>query len=86
MLVEIFLPCFFGNEIMLASNSLSYCLFSSDWTEQNITYKKKMIIFIERLRRPIVITAGKIVNLSLITFTSVCIRIIVFFLNKILFY
>lgn len=73
MLFEIFLPCFFGNEIMLASNNLSYSLFSSEWTEQNISYKKKMIIFTERLRRPIVITAGKIVNLSLITFTSVCI-------------
>lgn len=75
MVFEIFLPCFFGNEIILASNNLSYSLFSSDWTEQTSTYKKKLIIFTERLRRPIVITAGKIVNLSLTTFTSVCILI-----------
>lgn len=74
MLFEIFLPCFFGNEIILSSDNLSYCLFSSDWVEQTITYKKKMIIFAERLKRPIVITAGKFVKLSLITFTSVCIH------------
>lgn len=71
MLFELLLPCFFGNEIMLKSDALSYCLFSSDWTEQTPQYKRKLIIFTERLKRPIKITAGKIIFLSLSTFTSV---------------
>lgn len=73
MLFELLLPCFFGNEIMLKSDQLSYCIFSSDWINQTLQYKKKLIIFTERLKRPIKITAGKIIILSLSTFTSVII-------------
>lgn len=71
LLFEMSLPCYFGNEIILKSDALSYCIFSSDWTGQDLQYKKKMIIFTERLKRPIQISAGKIILMSLTTFTSV---------------
>lgn len=70
MIIQIFLPCFFGNLVFYKSLELSGFLYSSDWIDQSMKYKKSVIIFGERLRRPIVITAG-ILNLKLETFIAV---------------
>jgi hypothetical protein len=41
------------------------------WYKYNIKCRRALIILMERSRRPIIITAGKILDLSLETFTTV---------------
>lgn len=70
MSIQIFLPCFFGNLIFHKSSELSGFLYSSNWIDQPKAYKKNFILFCERLKRPIILTAG-ILNLKLDTFITV---------------
>lgn len=62
---------FLGNEIKVASTSLLYCLFESNWMEQTETCKRKMIILSEKLKRHKLIMVAKLYPLSLEIFNSV---------------
>ncbi|XP_037030722.1 odorant receptor 94a-like [Bradysia coprophila] len=68
---EIFMLTYFGNEIMLSYDQLSYCLFESDWFEQPESTKKCMIIFGEYLKKPLTLMIGKLYPLTLETFTKI---------------
>ncbi len=69
---EIFMINYFGDEIMLSSTRVLYCLFESDWFEQPQTTIKCIIIFGEYLKQPHEIIIGKLYPLTLETFTRVC--------------
>ncbi|XP_026481369.1 odorant receptor 2a-like [Ctenocephalides felis] len=69
--LQIFLPCYFGNEISSKSALVSQSAFSSSWIETDSKIKKNMIIFMERSKRPLKIYAGKVFELSLGTFTMI---------------
>lgn len=71
-LSEIFMITYFGNEIMLSSNRLSYCLFESEWMEQPHKTKKCIIIFGECLLQPHVLLIAKLYPLTVESFTKVC--------------
>lgn len=71
---EIFVITYFGNDIKLSSNRLSYCLFQSDWTGQPQSTQKNIVIFGEYLKHPHEIKIGKLYPLTLETFRRVCIN------------
>nr|QGW45418.1 odorant receptor 45 [Bradysia odoriphaga] len=68
---EVFMITYFGNEIMLSSNRLSYSLFESDWYNQPQSTKKCIIIFGEYLKQPQVLLVGKLYPLTLETFNKI---------------
>ncbi|XP_037032673.1 odorant receptor 94a-like [Bradysia coprophila] len=68
---DLFMITYFGNEIMLSSNRVSYSLFESDWIEQPQSTKKNIIIFGEYLKQPHVLVIGKLYPLTLETFTRI---------------
>nr|QGW45393.1 odorant receptor 20 [Bradysia odoriphaga] len=68
---DIFMIMYLGNEIKLASDQLSYCLFECNWMDQLTSGKKPIIILTERLKRSQELTVGKLYPLNLQTFTSV---------------
>lgn len=72
MTLQIFLPCYFGNEILISSQHLSMDLFHSDWTSKSHKFKIAMKLFMENAKRPIKITAFGIFEVNLATFTSIC--------------
>lgn len=76
-IAELFTISHFGNEIVMASDRLSYSLFESDWLEQPILTKKCMIIFGEHLKKPQTLLVGKIYPMDLETFTKVVSMLIV---------
>jgi hypothetical protein len=41
------------------------------WYDYDLKSKKALIVLMERSKRPMIITAGKILDLSLVTFTTV---------------
>lgn len=71
IVAELFMITYFGNEIMLSSGRLSYCLFESDWYNQPQTTQKCIVIFGECLKQPQQIVIGKLYPLTLETFTRV---------------
>ncbi|XP_044258923.1 odorant receptor Or1-like [Tribolium madens] len=71
MLLEIFLYCYFGSTLYEESNSLTNAVCMGKWYNYDLQSKKLLIILMERSKKPIVVTAGKILDLSLVTFTTI---------------
>ncbi|XP_063911979.1 odorant receptor 33b-like [Zophobas morio] len=52
------------------SNTLTSAVYMGTWYEFDLKSRKALIILMERSKRPIIITAGKILESSLVTFTA----------------
>lgn len=68
---EIFLPCFFGTEMMLKNGELTTAIYSSNWIGSPINYQKMIAIFMEFTTANKYLVAGKLFNLSLTNFLLV---------------
>ncbi|KAJ3663388.1 hypothetical protein Zmor_007663 [Zophobas morio] len=68
---QIFLYCWFGNELEIKSSRIPYAVYESDWICQSLSVKRNIIFFGIRCQRPIKITAIKLFSLSLQTFLSI---------------
>ncbi|KAF9417031.1 hypothetical protein HW555_005783, partial [Spodoptera exigua] len=67
---NLFIDCYFGNTITIKSMHISTVIFSCPWIDLPNTVKKNLVIFIAKTQRPLVITAAKLVPVSLETFTK----------------
>ncbi|XP_072938132.1 odorant receptor 10-like [Epargyreus clarus] len=70
MLIEVFILCWFGNELILKSLELRRAAFEGPWLNMDPKTNMLLIIFLERCKRPLRVTAGKIFTLSLDTYTN----------------
>ncbi|XP_026319480.1 odorant receptor 46a-like [Hyposmocoma kahamanoa] len=70
-IIQIMVPCWFGNRIMDKSYELCHALYCCKWTSKSRIFKSSVRIFMVRACRPLTITGGKMFSLSLITFTSI---------------
>nr|QGW45385.1 odorant receptor 12 [Bradysia odoriphaga] len=68
---EIFMITYFGNEIMLSSDSLTYSLFESDWVDQPQSTKRSVMVFAEYLKQSHQLMVAKLYPLNLATFTEI---------------
>ncbi|XP_011065200.1 PREDICTED: putative odorant receptor 92a [Acromyrmex echinatior] len=71
VIVEIFILCFAGEYLNLKSKSIADAAYGSFWYDLSSNNKKIIPFIILRSQKQLVITAGKITNLSLETFTSI---------------
>jgi hypothetical protein len=71
MVLQIFLPCYFGTELSLASGKLSTALFGSEWIETDREIKSTMKIFMENAKKEIEISAFNVFHVNLPTFTTI---------------
>lgn len=71
LFVQLGLPCYYGNEIILKSEKLQDKIFSALWVPESQRFQKMMVIFMERLKRPVQINAGRLFGVSLQTLSSV---------------
>lgn len=71
MLTQIFLPCYFGNEITLKSEKLSKAVYFSNWPGQSKRFRQLVLVYMELLKSPKQLIVGKIFGLSLDTFLAV---------------
>jgi hypothetical protein len=73
MVVMVFLPSFFGNELSAASEKVPEALFYSDWTDQSKNIKSAVKIFLENTKKPIKVTMlRRMITIDYAMFTSVC--------------
>ncbi|XP_047506226.1 odorant receptor 46a-like [Pieris napi] len=70
MLIEVFILCWFGNELILKSLELSMAAYEGPWMKLDPKTTMLIIVFMERCKRPLRVTAGKIFTLSLDTYTN----------------
>ncbi|XP_044271287.1 odorant receptor 4-like isoform X2 [Tribolium madens] len=71
VLMEIFLYCWFGNEVEFKSFNIPFAAFEFDWTISSIGLQKKIIFLIAKSQRPIRMTALSLFHLSLETFVKI---------------
>jgi hypothetical protein len=72
MALQVFMPCYFGNEVLIASQNLSNEIFNVAWYERDGKFHRSFKIFIENTKIPIKIVCGKIFMANLETFVSIC--------------
>jgi len=68
---EIFVLIYYGNEIALASDQLSFRVYESNWMCMPIKCRKLMIIIMEQWRKPQELIVGKIFPMRIKLLTSV---------------
>ncbi|EFA09245.2 odorant receptor 14 [Tribolium castaneum] len=69
--MQVFIYCWFGNEVIVKSSKIPYALFESDWTQDSLEMKKNMIVFILRTQKTLKITVCHVFDLSLPTFLTI---------------
>ncbi|XP_018564120.1 odorant receptor 85b-like [Anoplophora glabripennis] len=71
MIFQVAMYCWFGHSIIASSDKINDAIYMSNWYEADLSLKKSIMIFMEKCKKPVVLTAGKIFPLSLVTFTSI---------------
>jgi cation transporter-like permease len=71
MVLELFIPLYFGNDLSIASSRLSTALFHSDWSKATKKTKQMMKMFMINTKKDLKISAFGLFNSDLATFTSV---------------
>ncbi|XP_049872165.1 odorant receptor 46a-like [Pectinophora gossypiella] len=69
MLIEVFILCWFGDELIWKSIELRQAAFEGPWLTNSPKTNMYLIIFLERCKRPLRVSAGKVFTLSLDTYT-----------------
>ncbi|XP_038121032.1 odorant receptor 94a [Culex quinquefasciatus] len=70
MMNQIFMPCYFGNEVTLKSARLTHALYSSEWIKMNAPERKEIQMMMIRSMKPIVLKAGGFFYYNVGMFTS----------------
>ncbi|KAL1501294.1 hypothetical protein ABEB36_006641 [Hypothenemus hampei] len=71
MLFQLYLYCWFGNEVTLKFQELPQYIWENNWIATNTSFKKSMIFTMMRAKTPVYFTAGNFSRLTLATFMSV---------------
>ncbi|XP_055921492.1 odorant receptor 42a-like isoform X1 [Eupeodes corollae] len=68
ILIEVLPCCYLVSEIMEASTNLTTAVYSCNWMDQDVKFRKAVIIFMQHTQKPNSITAGNMIPISLPTF------------------
>ncbi|XP_043264887.1 odorant receptor Or1-like [Colletes gigas] len=71
MTTQIFIYCWYGNQLKLKSLDLSNTIFGSDWTVLDNNAKRALMVIMRRATVPIEFTSIYIVPMNLETFVSI---------------
>lgn len=72
MVLQILIPCFFGNDVSLCSEKLSTSLFHSHWHNKSKKFRAAMKMFLENTKNQIHLTAADgIFQVNLATFLRI---------------
>ncbi|KAJ3643965.1 hypothetical protein Zmor_026645 [Zophobas morio] len=71
ILTEIYFYCYYGFTVSEENDSLAAAVYMTEWYKYDVKNQKALLTVMERSKRPVVVTVGKFVDLSLITFTTI---------------
>jgi odorant receptor len=73
MLLSIFTPCYYGNEVAIAAANLNSSVIKSPWLIKSKKFKSAMMIFTENTRKPTNVKTGfGVFKVDLTTFLWIC--------------
>lgn len=71
MIVQIYLPCYYGNEITTHANALTNSVFGTNWLEYSVGTRKLLNCYMEFLKKPVKVRAGVFFEIGLPIFVKV---------------
>ncbi|XP_016969201.1 odorant receptor 94b-like [Drosophila rhopaloa] len=71
LMCQLFLYCWFGNEVFEQSKTLSISGFGCDWLQFDIRFRRCLLIFMVNAQRPLLFTAGGFMGLTLTSFANI---------------
>ncbi|XP_047020815.1 odorant receptor 4-like [Helicoverpa zea] len=71
ILIELFIFCYYGNEVTVESERVSQSLYSMEWRRARLTFRRSLVLVMERAKRPLRPAAGRVIPLSLDTFVKI---------------
>ncbi|XP_011705958.1 PREDICTED: odorant receptor 49b-like [Wasmannia auropunctata] len=71
MLTQIFLYCWYGNEVQIKSCQIVDDIFEMEWLALDINKKKSLIMIIRRALIPIQINCAHVIPMNLTSFMSI---------------
>ncbi|XP_072767831.1 putative odorant receptor 71a isoform X2 [Anoplolepis gracilipes] len=71
MLMQIFLYCWYGNEVTLKSIDVSTAIYEMDWTTLRDRVMKDLVIIMMRAGKPLKMSSGYVITLSTESFMSI---------------
>ncbi|KAI4456221.1 odorant receptor [Holotrichia oblita] len=79
--IQLLLFCYWGNEVALESQSLTFSCYEVNFVDMPKHFQKHLIFMMQRCQRPVILTAGKFINLSLSAYVSVIVKSFLFLLH-----
>ncbi|KAK0076278.1 hypothetical protein PV325_005639, partial [Microctonus aethiopoides] len=70
MLFQIFVLCWYANEVTLSSLSVQTAVYNMDWYSLSLKTQRDLLMIIARASNPVTFTGGPIVTLSLDSFVN----------------
>ncbi|SPP83022.1 odorant receptor 94b [Drosophila guanche] len=70
MTVQIFLPCYYGNELTFHASALTNSVFHTNWLEYSVPTRKMLNCYMEFLKRPVKVRAGVFFEIGLPIFVK----------------
>ncbi|XP_075167926.1 odorant receptor 7a-like [Haematobia irritans] len=71
ILIQILPACLCVNYMMTETHFLTTAMYSCNWMDQNITFRRMLIIFMQRSQKANIVNAGNIISVSLATFLAI---------------
>ncbi|XP_031329655.1 odorant receptor 94a-like isoform X1 [Photinus pyralis] len=71
LMFQITLYCAYGNEVTIQSAMVLDACYMTEWIYCGPEVRRNLFLIMERSKRPLVLTAGKFINLSLSSLVSV---------------
>ncbi|XP_076679569.1 uncharacterized protein LOC143374904 [Andrena cerasifolii] len=71
MLMQVYLYCWFGNEVTLKSTKAGDAIYEMDWTVLPVNVMKDLLIIMTRTKRTLQMSSGHVVTLSTGSFMSI---------------
>ncbi|KAG5877728.1 hypothetical protein JTB14_037178 [Gonioctena quinquepunctata] len=69
MFLQVLSYCLFGHILMTNSENINEAIYMSNWYLTTGSIRKSLLIMMERCKKPIILTAAKVLPLNLMTFT-----------------
>ncbi|XP_035454253.2 odorant receptor 4 [Spodoptera frugiperda] len=71
ILIELFIFCYYGNEVTVESSRVSESLYSMEWARAGTAFRRSLVLVMERAKRPLRPAAGRVIPLSLDTYVTI---------------
>ncbi|GJQ73700.1 hypothetical protein Trydic_g14035 [Trypoxylus dichotomus] len=69
--IQVLLFCYWGNEVTLESQSLALACYEVNFLGLSIQFQRQLVFMIQRCQKPVILTAGKFIHLSLSAYVAI---------------